>query len=118
MEAIGFLDNVHSSADLRSADGIFVTAYGRYAAVPFPVRGGSRDLPADRAVIVLNDGTPLWLEPLDQQASVRAEDERRRLDGVLVRVHGLLHRVMPSIGQGVLEPCLTEVRDLEPMPDQ
>jgi hypothetical protein len=110
----GHLD-VRTGEALARADGREITLHGRYTACARPVRGGKRTRPVDRAFVLLADGTQVWLEPLDQPASVRPDSERQ-LDGVAVRVRGRAHRIMPAVGQSLLAPCLTAVHDLEQEP--
>jgi hypothetical protein len=107
--------DVRTGEALAGADGCEITLHGRYTASAQPVRGGRGTQPVDRAFVLLADGTQVWLEPLDQPASVRPDSERQ-LDGVAVRVRGRAHRIMPAIGQSLLAPCLTAVHDLEPEP--
>lgn len=95
------------------ADGLPVVAVGRYVAVPRPVKGISPlPRPADHAVLLFDDGTGVYLEPLDSPASTRPEDERARFDGRRVRVTGVAHQRMPSRGASLVDPCLSEVTEI------
>jgi hypothetical protein len=106
--------HVRTRQELIEASGSTIVAHGRYEARSAPVRGTSPPpLPVDRAVIVLEDGTAVWLEPLDALASLRPADERERFDGVAVRVRGIAHELMPYEGESPLAPCLSGVHDLE-----
>ena len=106
--------HVRTREELIEASGAAVVAHGRYEARPRPVRGTSPPpRPVDRAVIVLEDGTAVWLEPLDEDASLRPADERTRFDGVAVRARGIAHELMPYKGESPLAPCLSGVHDLE-----
>jgi hypothetical protein len=105
--------DVRTGAEFSKAAGLDVTVHGRYVAAVQPVRGGRGSRPTDRALVELSDGTEVWLEPLDQPASIRTEVERHQFNGTAVRVRGRAHRVMPSIGQGLVAPCLTGVHDLQ-----
>jgi hypothetical protein len=106
--------HVRTREELIAASGSPVLAHGRYEARARPIRGTlSEPRPADRAVIVLDDGVAVWLEPLDAPASLRPADERERLDGEAVTVRGIAHEVMPAEGQSPLAPCLSGVHDVE-----
>lgn len=106
--------HVRTRAELIAASGSPVVARGRYEARPRPVRGTKPPpQPTDRAVIVLDDGVAVWLEPLEASASVRPADERERLDGKTVTVRGIAHELMPYTGESPLAPCLSEIHGLE-----
>lgn len=106
--------HVRTREDLVAASGSPVVAHGRYEARPVPVRGiAPPPRPVDRAVVVLDDGVAVWLEPLDRPESVRAPDELERFDGAAVCVRGTAHERMPAEGESLLAPCLTGVHDLE-----
>ena len=106
--------HVHTREELVAASGSLVVAHGQYEARPVPVRGvAPPPRPADRAVVVLDDGVAVWLEPLDRPESVRAADERERFDGTAVTVRGTAHERMPAQGESPLAPCLSGVHDLE-----
>lgn len=101
-------------ADAARLTGTEVTVHGRYDAIVLPIRGADEEgRPPDRAVIVLDDGTDVYLEPLDSEASVRSADERAQFAGRAVRARGTIHKVMPSAGEGLVAPCLAGVHDLE-----
>jgi hypothetical protein len=102
--------HVHTAEEVARAAGREVVAHGRYEAAPRPRKGTAPNLsPFDRAVLRLDDGARLWLEPLEAPASVRPAGERERLDGRAVRARGVAHRVMPASGASVLDPCLADV---------
>lgn len=106
--------HVRTLPELVAASGSPVVAHGRYEAQPVPVRGvAPPPRPADRAVLVLDDGTDVWLEPLDAEASVREADERERLEGKAVRAAGIAHERMPAAGESLVAPCLSDVSSLE-----
>ena len=85
--------HVSTWQELTSASGLPVVAHGRYEARQVPIRG-TLDLPrpVDRAVVVLEDGVAVWLEPLDSPMSVRSADELERFHGRSVRVEGIRAR--------------------------
>lgn len=106
--------HVRTRAELIAESGRPVVAHGRYEARVRPVRGTlPPPRPIDHAVIVLDDGLGVWLEPLDSPASTRPAAERERLDGKAVRARGIAHEVMPAAGQSPLAPCLSGVHSLE-----
>jgi hypothetical protein len=106
--------HVRTREELVAASGSLVVAHGRYEARSVPVRGiAPPPHPVDRAVVVLDDGVAVWLEPLDEPESVRLADERERFDGATVRVRGTAHERMPARGESPLAPCLSGVHDLE-----
>jgi hypothetical protein len=79
-----------------------------------PVRGvPARPRPADRAVILLDDRTEVWVEPYDVPAAERPAAERDRFDGRSVRARGTAHRTMPAAGESLVAPCLSDVREIE-----
>ena len=91
--------HVRTREELIAASGSSVVAHGRYEARPVPVRGiDPPSHPIDRAVLVLEDGVPVWLE---------------RFDGATVCVRGTAHERMPAQGESPLAPCLSGVHDLE-----
>ena len=106
--------DVREAADIAATDGRVATVYGRYTARAAPVRGAHRKRQADRATVVLADGTAIWLEPLTWPESVRPAEERHRLDGRPVRARGRLHARMPARGESLVAPCLARVSLLEP----
>ena len=106
--------HVRTREELVAASGSLVVAHGRYEARSVPVRGIDPPAhPVDRAVIVLEDGLSVWLEPLDARTSVRPPDEQERFAGATVTVRGTAHERMPAQGESPLSPCLSGVHDLE-----
>jgi len=106
--------HVRTRDELVAADGGSVVAHVRYEARPRPVRGTQPPArPVDRAVIVLEDGLAVWLEPLDEPGSVRPAGERDRFVGAAVTVRGTAHERMPAAGESPLASCLSSVHDLE-----
>jgi hypothetical protein len=106
--------HVRTREELVAASGSPVVLHGRYQARPRPIRGTLPPSgPADRAVIVLDDGLAVWLEPLDEAASVRPAAERERFDGAAAQARGVVHEVMPARGESPLAPCLSGIEALE-----
>jgi len=94
-------------ADLDRLDGRSVEVIGRYEAIASPRKGPPDPAAArDHAVIVLDDGTRLYLDPLGSPAARRPAVEIETFDGRLVRVAGIARRQMPAGGATLVAPCL------------
>lgn len=108
-------DRIRGRADIERHDGERVSAIGRYEAVPRPIKGGV-DAAAERdhAVVILDDETRVYLEPIDDPRSVRSRDEIERLDGQVALVIGRVHRYMPGKGETLVAPCLADLEAVEP----
>jgi hypothetical protein len=101
---------VSRKEDLVAQDGRRVTTLGRYCSIAAPRKGPPlAGAPKDRAVIVLDDGTEVFLEPIDSQKALRSAEERHQFEAKRVRVTGTAHRIMPSQGQSLIAPCIAEV---------
>lgn len=108
------LPRVLERADIERLDGQTVRVCGHYQAIPRPRPGGpAPDAQRDHAILVLRDGTHVYLETLFTEAAVRPPAERARLDGKPVCAEGTLHRIMPSKGQGLLAPSLSNLTHLD-----
>lgn len=105
-------ETVRTAADLDDLDGRPAEVVGEYREVPRPVRGMDPG-PPEYAVVVLDDGTEVFLGVFATPAAERSETERRRFHGRRVRVAGTVHRRMPNVGQGPLDPCVTDVERIE-----
>ena len=106
--------NVRTLVDLDRLDGRVVVAVGVYRAIAQPIKGRARrEAKKDRAVLRLDDGLDVYLEPLDAPASRRVASELRRFDGQRVRAQGRAHKLMPSRGEGLIAPCLADVTRIE-----
>lgn len=104
---------VGTLGDVARLDQQRIVLTGVYRAVERPVKGAtSNPRPRDHALIELADGGGVYLEPLDSPAAKRAADEIKRFDGKRVSVGGTIHKLMPTRGQGLLAPCLSEVTRL------
>jgi hypothetical protein len=111
------LDVARSRTDVARLDGKRATAAGTYLPIERPVKGVvTTPGPRDHAVLVLEDGSRLYLEPLDSPKSAREPDELRRFDGRRVRVKGVLHKVMPSEGQSLIAPCIAAIEEIAEEP--
>jgi hypothetical protein len=94
-------------------DGQRLFVIGRYQAIPRPMKGiVSRSVADDRALLELEDGTNVYLEAIDSPKSQRRPKELRRFGEKRVRVFGIVHSIMPSRGQGLLAPCLSDVAEI------
>jgi hypothetical protein len=101
---------VRQGTDFAAHDGKRVTAAGRYQSVVAPQKGAAApDVPKDRALLVLEDGTEIFLEPMDSPKALRSAAERRQLEGKKIHATGTAHRIMPSRGESVIAPCLSDV---------
>jgi hypothetical protein len=86
------------------------TVLGRYRSIVAPRKGPPLPgAPKDRAVIVLNDGIEVFLEPMDSPNAVRPAEERQQFEGKKVRVTGTAYRIMPSQGESLIAPCICDV---------
>lgn len=102
-----------TGAAVKAADGARVRVAGVYRAVPRPIKGQPKPgAPAEHALLELDDGVRLWLEPNDRPEAIRAAEERARCDGRRVTATGVAHRIMPSAGAGLLAPCLSDVENV------
>jgi hypothetical protein len=104
---------VRVAADLRRFEGCAVIAIGAYRAIAMPIKGAAPRGSKVHAVVVLEDGTEVYIEPLDSPESRRKAAERRKFEGRQVRVHGIAHSVMPARGQGLIAPCLSVVTNID-----
>jgi len=101
---------VRRRSDLAEHDGKRVVVLGRYRSLAAPRKGPPEpNAPRDHAVIVLADGTEVFLEPLHSSKAERPPEERRQLEGKNVRVSGTAHKIMPSRGASLISPCIGEV---------
>ena len=95
---------------LVARDGLLVTACGRYRAIAEPRQGPpDPDAPRDRGVIILADGTEVFIEPMDSPAARRSHEERERFDGKRVCMTGIARKIMPAQGQSLIDPCIEHV---------
>jgi hypothetical protein len=104
---------VRGTADIAAHDGRRVTLHGEYRAIPAPARGGNEPGdPLEYAVVVLEDGTEVFLETFDTPEASRPPEELRRFDRRRVAAEGTLHRLMPVGGEGPMEPSLNDIRSI------
>jgi hypothetical protein len=101
---------VKCSDDLVAHDRKRVTAFGRYRSIVAPRKGPPAvGAPENRAVIVLEDGTEVFLEPMDSPKALRSTEERQQFEGKNVRVTGTAYKFMPSRGESLIAPCIDKV---------
>jgi hypothetical protein len=104
------LREVRNRADLAVCDGRLVAMLGRYRSVAAPQKGeDSVGAAMDHAVLCLEDGTEVYLEPIDSDRAIRSAEERRRFEGAPARAVGTAHRKMPTRGAAILAPCLSGI---------
>jgi hypothetical protein len=108
---------VRSMADILAHDGRRVTLRGEYRAIPVPTRGGNDPGdPLEYAVVILEDGTRVFLETFGTPEASRPPAELRRFDRRRVAARGTIHGLMPVRGEGLLEPSLGDVRSVAELP--
>lgn len=99
--------------ELAAHDGERVVVRGRYRSLAEPRKGPPLpEAPKDHAVIVLADGTDVFLEPLYSPEARRSPEERQRFEGLTVRASGTAHRIMPSRGESLIAPCISDVNHI------
>ena len=107
------MEIVRSAEELKQRDGQRAEVEGRYCAVERPMRGIARKpRPKDHALLLLDDGAHVYLEPFDSAASQRPESELRQFDGKRVRVAGIAYFRMPARGESPLGPCIAEIAEI------
>jgi hypothetical protein len=107
------LETARTGLDIARLDGKRAVAVGQYLAIERPIRGvAKKPGPKDRALLELEDGTKVYLEPLDSSESQRPAGELQRFDRKRVRVQGVFHARMPSKGQSLTAPCITDVGEV------
>ena len=103
---------IRNAADLSRYDQSLCDVFGEYRVIPRPMHGDKR-MPKDYAVVILTDGTSLYLETFGQPQAVRDEKERTEFNGAYVHVVGVAHLRMPTLGQGPLAPSISNIRSIE-----
>ncbi len=107
------LARVTSSKDVSAHDRQRVEAVGIYRAIPMPKKGlVAADEPKQYAFLELEDGTRLYLEAYGVELAVRPVDELQRFDGQQATIVGIVHRIMPSPGAGLVAPCLSQIESV------
>jgi hypothetical protein len=107
------MDIVRSAEELKRRDGQQAEVAGRYCAVERPMKGIVRKpRPKDHALLLLDDGAHVFLEPFDSPASQRPGNELGQFDGKRVRVTGILYHRMPAHGESPIAPCIAEIAQI------
>lgn len=107
------IPQIRTSGDIKRHNRTLVIAEGRYEAIARPRKGGAAsDAPHELAGVVLDDGTRVYLEPMDSEGAVRSPEERQQWNGKQVKVSGVIHSIMPSRGQSLIAPCLSDVQSI------
>jgi hypothetical protein len=114
---LGLRSRIHTAKDIHTYDKKAVAVIGRYQAIPMPAKGTkgntrASDAIRDYAVVVLRDGTQVYLESYNTSEAKRSPEERKRFDGKQVIVTGTIHRRMPSWGQAPLAPAIVGIRSI------
>jgi hypothetical protein len=110
---------VKTHADLERCDRQDSEVIGRYEAVAAPRKkephGKTNDERSkDRAVVRLDDGTEVFLEPMNSPRAKRTQEERKRFLLKRVRVKGTAYRTMPDFDlQSLIAPCISDVTAIE-----
>ena len=105
-------NEVRNLKDILRLDGTRGQVFGEYRVIHRPTRGNapSRE---DYAVVLLTDGTSLYLETFATPQAQRPPAERRRFNGRRVRVVGTIRRRMPNVGQGPVAPSIDDIRSIQ-----
>jgi len=104
-------------ADISAHDGKAVVVWGEYRAIPMPIKGGEAPgTKLSHGLLLLEDGTEVFLETYNTPQSIRSPDERRHLNHKQVAVHGIVHRLMPVRGQGLMEPSINNIQAIVELP--
>jgi hypothetical protein len=107
------MELVHTQQDVVRLNGQHAEVAGRYRALEQPIRGTvKKPRPKDHAVLELDDGAVVYLEPFDSPAARRPVDEPARFDGKRVRVTGIVYKVMPARGESPMAPCVAEITQI------
>jgi hypothetical protein len=101
---------VRRGSDLAEHNGERVVVLGSYRSLAAPRKGPPEpNASRDHAVVVLADGTEVFLEPLHSPKAERPPEERQQLEGKNVRVSGTAHKIMPSRGESLISPCIDDI---------
>ena len=106
---------VRNRRDVAEHDGEDAAVIGIYEAIEMPSKVSSspqNPRPKDYARIILEDGVVVYLEPYNTPEARRSEAERQQFNLKRVRITGRLHQYMPSRGESLSSPCLSEIVDI------
>lgn len=105
---------VWDRADIERLNKQPVNVCGLYQAVAMPTKAAIKDGSAtDYAVVLLRDGTYVYLGSYNSPEAVRSSAERAEFDGREVQVTGIIHRKMPTTGQGPIAPSVNDIKKIE-----
>jgi len=114
MKASEEMEIVRTAEELKRRDGQQAEVAGRYCAVERPMKGTVRKpRPRNHAVLVLDDGAHVYLEPFESPASQRPESELTQFDGKRVRVTGIAFHRMPARGESPVGPCVADITQIQ-----
>jgi hypothetical protein len=102
-------------ADVAEHDGEHATVAGIYEAVEMPSKVPSSPAnprPKDYARIILVDGAVVYLEAYNTPEARRPAAERKQFNLKRVRAAGILHWRMPTHGESLISPCLSEIVEI------
>ncbi len=106
---------VKNRRDVAEHDGKDAEVIGIYEAVEMPSKVPSLPedpRPKDYARIILEDGGIVYVEPYNTSEARRPEAERLQFNLKRVRITGRLHQYMPSSGESLSSPCLSEIVEI------
>lgn len=113
---------VRVRADIEPNELEDVRLHGRYRQFDVRMRKTDEPLFTGHAVVELQDGARVLLEPIWDALARRPPQEIARFDGKLVAVVGLLFPVAPSShddpGTANLSmPCVSDIQSIEELPE-
>jgi hypothetical protein len=113
MTTSGSMETIRTKEDIIRLNGQRAVVIGRYCAVERPMRGIVRQTrPRDHALLQMQDGERVYLEPFESPSSRRPSNELSQFDGKRVRVTGIAYKFMPASGESPLAPCVAEITDV------
>jgi hypothetical protein len=104
---------IRNIREFEEFDGRYVTVVGKYHSIPKPRKGiSSEDVPKDHATLILDDGANIFIEPIDSPKSIRTTEERNQFEARKVYIRGIAHKIMPSSGQSLINPCISDITSI------
>jgi hypothetical protein len=103
---------IRNIREFAEFDGRYVTVVGKYRSIPKPRKGISSDVPKDHATLILDDGANIFIEPIDSPKSIRSTEERNQFEARKVYLRGIAHKIMPSSGQSLINPCISDITSI------
>lgn len=108
-------------AEIRSLDGKQVSLIGAYRSAALHQGPKRMGVEALQAVIRLDDGTKVLLEPNWSPASRRGQSERDQFDNHRVAVEGTIHVECPEPPEPlayITGPCVSPVLNISLLPEE